>query len=84
MDQGIKRARMPLQILSVDYRSDITDLKMRLGDQNYMRCKMLHEKRGEEGRRERREGNVRGLERERDKGEESEDEDANADANART
>ena len=61
---------MQLQILSVDYRSDITDLKMRLGDQNYMRCKMLHEKRGEEGREERREGNVRGWERERDKGEE--------------
>ena len=34
---------------------------------------MLHEKRGEEGRRERREGNVRSWEREIDKGEESED-----------
>ena len=53
MDQGIKRARMQLQILSVDYRSDITDLKMRLGDQSYKReikCYMRKGERREEGR----------------------------------
>ena len=49
-----------------------------LRKQEWKRDKMLHEKRGEEGREERRVGNVRGLEREIDKGEESEDEDANA------